>query len=85
MAQRFNVGDAVFVNKDIERVVEGNSGRVLGPYAKEGERGVVVGTFRPPSSGAGLLQPWYAKVRMDAGGKVKTFRLTSLTRVAGAV
>lgn len=73
MAQRFNVGDTVFVNKDISRVE--------GPYAKAGERGVVVGTFRPPSSGAGLLQPWYAKVKMDVGGKVLTFRLTSLTRV----
>lgn len=75
MAKKINVGDAVVVNKDITRRE--------GPYARDGERGVVEETFRPPSSAACKFQPWYAKVRMDGTGVIKTFRLTSLAH-AGA-
>ena len=51
-------------------------------YGLKGETGVVVEVFRPQSqAGGGILKPWHAKVRMDRGGKIKTFRLTSLSRI----
>ena len=72
MGQRFNIGDAVVVNKDIERVE--------GLYAKAGEAGEIEEVFRNPH-GSGS-QALYAKVRMGGTRAVKTFRLTSLSHGA---
>jgi hypothetical protein len=71
--RKISVGDDVIVARDITRRE--------GIYATAGETGRVVETFRPPSSAAHQLGPWYAKVRM-AGGVLKTFRVTSLERDA---
>jgi hypothetical protein len=50
-------------------------------YAKAGDEGEVVETFRSQAQdGPGVGGTWAAKVKMDADGKIKTFRLTSLTR-----
>lgn len=48
------------------------------PYASAGDVGVVLETFKGYEDGS--FRVWHAKVRMDDGGVIKTFRLTSLCR-----
>jgi hypothetical protein len=69
--QAIRQGHRVRVLRDIRRFE--------GPYAFEGEEGIVLETFRPPSSAANLLGPWYAKAQI--GTQIKTLRLTSLERL----
>lgn len=91
-------GHRVRVNKDIHRVAYWEHGTmevipgVIVPaqipthvlYAKKGEEGVVLETFRSTCAGGSKRGAWYAKVLMidEFGNKaVNTFRLTSLEKI----
>lgn len=71
-------GHKVRVLRDIQR--SPGEGKPLQPYASEGEVGRVEETFISGSSGRRLEWTWHAKVRI--GQELKTFRLTSLERLA---
>ena len=81
MSERYNISDKVTVNKDIYRIDHISRARVL--YASLGEIGTIIEIFRPqPTSGGGYVKtPFYAKVKMDVYDGIKTFRLTSLSKV----
>ena len=77
----FHKNDKVRVKREINRFPEGNWDPIAwapysllpSVYAKEGETGTVLETFRTWTS------TWHAKVLIN--GKIKTFRLTSLEKL----
>lgn len=80
--RKIEVGHQVQVARDIFRIADVNGTRTRILYAKEGETGVVVETFKtvPYRNGSALV--WHAKVRMGGPtSPLKTFRVTSLTRL----
>lgn len=66
-SKKINKGQRISVCRDIVRIE--------GPYANAGETGIVREVFVQRSHHEPKL---YAKVVMDATGKIKTFRCTSL-------
>lgn len=80
--KRLVKGDKVVVNKDHFRIetVECTEPIVETMlYAKAGETGVIVETFAREREARGGKNRWFAKVLIDE--KIKTFRLTSLTKL----
>ena len=81
MSERYNISDKVTVNKDIYRIDHITRNKCL--YGSLGEIGTIIEIFRPQSTAGGgyVKTPFYAKVKMDVCNGIKTFRLTSLSRV----
>jgi hypothetical protein len=81
MSERYNISDKVTVNKDIYRIDHNTRNKCL--YGSPGEIGTIIEIFRPQSTAGGgyVKTPFYAKVKMDVYDGIKTFRLTSLSRV----
>lgn len=80
MNRRYNISDKVTVNKDIYRIDHISRAKTL--YASPGEIGTIIEIFRPQPTAGGksAKTPFYAKVKMDISGGIKTFRLTSLSK-----
>lgn len=75
----FHPNDRVKLARDIYRI--DYKDRLRKVYAEKGEVGAIIEIFRPRPTGSGEVKPPSAKVKMDASGEIKTFRLTSLERV----